>query len=103
MGSENRTVLLREFAPGHKTELDSLIDQLDGQGLDLILVEGFKRGPIPKIELHRPSLGHSELWREDEYVVAVATDAPIEETRDLPVLDLNNAEEIARFVIRWLG
>ena len=71
------------------------------KGIDLVLVEGFKHVPFPRIELHRPSLGHSLLHPEDSNIIAVATDEPVE-TGDLPRLDLNNAAAIAEFILAWL-
>ncbi|MES9905079.1 MAG: hypothetical protein ABW168_20700, partial [Sedimenticola sp.] len=56
-----------------------------------------------KIELHRPDRGKPLIFPTDEGVIAVATDSPLEVQTRLPLLDLNNAEEIARFILRWIG
>jgi molybdopterin-guanine dinucleotide biosynthesis protein MobB len=68
--------------------------------MDIVLTEGFKRSSIPKIELHRKATGQALLCRGDEYdptLIAVASDSPIE--LDVPVLDINDAEKIAAFVV----
>jgi molybdopterin-guanine dinucleotide biosynthesis protein MobB len=66
--------------------------------LDLVLVEGFKHEPLAKIELHRPSLGKPLLYPNDAGIIAFATDVPPSEEIQLPVLDLNNIDEIADFI-----
>ncbi len=66
---------------------------------DLVLVEGFKRAAIPKLEIYRATVGKPQLWPDDSNVVAVATDEPEALAgAALPVLDLNNAQRIAAFV-----
>jgi len=67
---------------------------------DLVLVEGFKASPIPKLEVWRESLGKPLLHPEDPYIVAVATDAPLE-VRDavLPAFGLDHLDAIATFLL----
>jgi molybdopterin-guanine dinucleotide biosynthesis protein B len=67
------------------------------------LIEGFKREPIPKIELYRPSLGHPLIYPGDSHVIAIASDTPLLPLRQLPVLDLNRPEAILRFILDWLA
>jgi molybdopterin-guanine dinucleotide biosynthesis protein MobB len=64
-------------------------------------VEGFKHEPIPKIEVYRPSLGKPLLADSDRLVIAVAADGAVKTS--LPVLDLNNPDAIASFVLSWLA
>ena len=66
---------------------------------DLVLVEGYKMAKINKIELHRPILGFPLLYHKDENIIAVASDEKISKNDDMPVLDLNNVEEISKFII----
>ena len=68
---------------------------------DLVLVEGFKYEAVPKLEVHRPANGKPPLWPENEHVVAVASDEPVK--THLPVLDLNDVEAIACFVVDTLN
>lgn len=72
---------------------------------DLILVEGFKHEAVPKLEVHRPANGKPPLWPENPHVVAVATDEPAlaQLPAHLPVLDLNDIEAIATFVVDTLN
>ena len=101
VASARRWALMTETEGDADPALDSLIGHLDPDGIDLVLVEGFKHVPFPRIELHRPSLGHSLLHPEDSNIIAVATDEPVE-TGDLPRLDLNNAAAIAQFIVAWM-
>jgi molybdopterin-guanine dinucleotide biosynthesis protein B len=67
-------------------------------GADLVLVEGFKSAPIPKIEVRRQASPTQEpLAARDTHIVAVAADHPAE-AADLPVFDLDDAEGIAAFI-----
>ena len=66
------------------------------QPVDLVLVEGYKSHPFPKLEVHRPALGKPPIWTEEPDIVAVASDAPI--TCDRIVLPLNDAARIAAWV-----
>ena len=99
IGSRKRWALLVENRDEDDKPLEYHIRNLDLNNLDLILVEGFKPEVIPKIELHRPSLGHDLLYPHDESIIAVATDAPLSAATSLPLLDLNDAQQIARFII----
>ena len=74
-----------------------LLAQLNPGLVDLVLVEGFKQAPIPKIEVYRPSLGRPLLADSDPGIIAIASDGGID-TR-LPVLNLNDPAEIAGFII----
>ncbi len=71
--------------------------------VDLVLIEGFKKNGLPKIEVHRSQHNESLLCRgkvHDPSLLAVASDEPLEV--DVPVLDLNRPDEVAFFVIRAL-
>lgn len=67
---------------------------------DLTLVEGYKWEPLPKLEVHRPSLGQPPLYPEDAQIVAVASDMPRPDGVDLRLdwLDLNAPAD----VLAWL-
>ncbi|MGE0803522.1 MAG: molybdopterin-guanine dinucleotide biosynthesis protein B [Lautropia sp.] len=64
---------------------------------DLVLVEGFKSAEIPKIEVHRPSLGRPLLQPQDPYIIAIASDEPI--AAAVPRLDLADRDAIAAFIL----
>ena len=99
IGSKKRWALLVENRDDDDKPLEYHIRNLDLENLDLILVEGFKPEVIPKIELHRPSLGRDFLYLNDTSIIAIATDAELSIETELPVLDLNDPAQIARFII----
>jgi molybdopterin-guanine dinucleotide biosynthesis protein B len=66
----------------------------------LLLVEGFKREPFPKLEIFRKENGKPLLHPDDPHIVAVASDAPVPEAR-LPVIDLNNIEAVADTLLEY--
>jgi molybdopterin-guanine dinucleotide biosynthesis protein B len=100
LSSENRWVLMTEIRS--EREDDRVLDMvrhLDPELADLVLVEGFRHAPIPKIEVFRPSCGKSLLARQDGWVIAVASDLPVATAR--PVLDLNAPRSVAKFIVEW--
>ncbi len=79
--------------------LNDLLARIDQGAVDAVLVEGFKDEIFPKIELHRPSLGRPLLCMQDSAIVAVATDGTLATRPAVPVLDLNQPETIADFIV----
>lgn len=80
-------------------DLPKLLDRITPS--DLVLVEGFKNAPIPKIEVHRMAAGTRLLFPDDRRIIALATDAPVVTT--LPMFGLNDQPAIARFLVGHLG
>ncbi|MCV6636685.1 molybdopterin-guanine dinucleotide biosynthesis protein B [Candidatus Albibeggiatoa sp. nov. NOAA] len=101
--SQKRWALVQE-TPERETEvtLQEAIAQLDTDSVDLILTEGFKSASYPKIELHRPSLNKPLLYPDDKDVIAIATDAPLNESPPIPYLNLNDLDEIVRFIEQFI-
>ncbi len=104
VASNKRIAWIKEHNDGaDEPKLADALAVLDASSLDLVIVEGFKHEPFPKIELHRPDRGVPLLCTEDENIIAVATDARITTPPGLPVLDLNNVDEIAGFILAYAG
>ncbi len=99
IGSARRWALIVEDPVPKERPLEFYMRQMNGADLDIVLVEGFKPGNIPKIELHRPSLGHPLLCIDDPDFIAVASDQPLADKVSIPVLDLNDTGQIAQFII----
>ena len=93
--TEHRNML--DTAP--EPSLNTLLTQLDADLTDLVLVEGFRHEAIPKIEVFRASLGQPLLAEQDSTIIAIASDTQL--TSKLPLLDLNNIEQIANFVTKF--
>ncbi len=68
---------------------------------DLVIVEGYKSEPIAKVEVHRRASHTPLLYPDDPYVVAIATDEPLDTL--LPQVDVGDPQAVARFVIQYLG
>ena len=97
--SSRRWVLMHELRGEAEPDLQEQIKHLSP--CDLLLVEGFKHDPIPKLEVYRAEVGEPLLHPHDANIVAVATDAALD--TPLPRLNLNDPAAIAGFVLRHLG
>ena len=98
LSSSHRRAIITERRGIEEPVLAEELSYFDQTGLDLILVEGFKRERFPKIELHRPVLGKPLLFPDDDTIIAIATDAELAATPDIPKLDINDPEQIAGFI-----
>ncbi len=90
---------MHELRQEAEPELPALLERL--APCDLVLVEGFKRQAIPKIEVHRLAAGTPLLYPDDPDIVALATDAHIDSA--LPRFALDDFPGIAGFMVRHLG
>ncbi|HGL4531903.1 molybdopterin-guanine dinucleotide biosynthesis protein MobB [Enterobacter roggenkampii] len=100
VASPQRWALMTETPDEAPLNLAYLVSRMDHSTLDLVLVEGFKHEAVPKILLFRSNAGHdlSELTL-DEHVIAVASDVALDV--EVPVLDLNDEDRIAAFIVGW--
>jgi molybdopterin-guanine dinucleotide biosynthesis protein B len=86
-------------------ELADLLQSLDPNTVDVVLVEGFKHAAYRKMEIHRSELNKPLLHPHDPDIIAFVTDQPAttENPREIPILDLNDTEQIVQFVVRTIG
>lgn len=94
--SASRWALMHELRGATEPTLEELIAQM--KPVDLLLVEGFKRGSHDKLEVHRVGLGRPLLARDDPRIVAVASDRPLPEVTPTR-LPLDEAEAVADFIV----
>jgi len=101
VASDRRLALMREFEQPAQLSVHQLIAELH-DGVDWVLVEGFKHSDLYKIEVWRaPAADRPALYPEDPFVAALATDAParLPAPTALPVFDLDDAEGIAQWLV----
>lgn len=96
VSSQQRSVLFTEHQDACDRPLDELLGAL--APADIVVVEGFKREPIPKIEIFRAAVNKPPLFTEDNWIIAVASDDTDLPTANLPCLDLNEPTTIADLI-----
>ena len=96
--SSRRWVLMHELRGAHEPSFEEQLKHFSP--CDLLLVEGFKFAPIPKLEVWRAETGEALLHPNDEHIIALASDAKVETV--LPVFDLNDDAAIAGFILEYL-
>jgi len=94
--SDCRWALQHELRGNAEPRLDELVARMTP--VDLLLVEGFKFHPHPKIEIYRPSLGKPARYPDDPFVVAVASNETLPGL-PLPWLPLSDPPTIASFIL----
>jgi molybdopterin-guanine dinucleotide biosynthesis adapter protein len=100
VASERRWALMHELRAAPEPALDELLGHMSP--VDLVLVEGFKRHPHPKLEVYRAAVGKPLIHPEDPCVVAIASDAELPEA-PVPQLPLGDPRAIAGFILDHLG
>jgi molybdopterin-guanine dinucleotide biosynthesis adapter protein len=97
--SSRRWALMHELRGAAEPPLAEHIKRMSP--CDLLLVEGFKRERIPKLEVYRAEVGEPSLHPHDSNIVAIASDHRLDTA--LPQFDLNAPETIAAFVLKHVG
>lgn len=107
ISSQRRWALVHELSSDE--EEPSLLDILARiDPCDLVIVEGYKKEPHPKIEVRRMKVACGQpLFNEDPdivapNIVAIAADHMISDIA-LPLLDLNATDDIADFILAHGG
>ena len=100
VASPLRWALMHELRGAPEPPLDDLLARLSP--VDLVLVEGYKSAPHPKVEAHRAGTGQPLLAPGNPTIRAVASDsAP--GGLSVPVFDLDDTGAIADFILREVG
>lgn len=100
IASAKRWVLMHEYRDQPELPMAELLARM--RPVDLVLVEGFRRWPHPRLEVWRAELGKPPFFPEDPLVVAVASDGPVPDCA-LPLLDLADTAAIGALVLRQVG
>jgi molybdopterin-guanine dinucleotide biosynthesis protein B len=95
VSSATRFALMHELRGKREWTLDALLEKLSPA--DLVLIEGFKTQAHPKLEVFRAAVGKPALHPEDENIVAIASDGPVQAS--VPVVSLNDVEAVADILV----
>ena len=100
VASDRRLALMREFEQPAKLSVHHLLAELY-EGVDWVLVEGFKESNLLKVEVWREASGKPVRYPDDDFIVAIATDSPgqLPQATLRPVLDLNDADAVAQWLV----
>ncbi|QYK12803.1 bifunctional molybdopterin-guanine dinucleotide biosynthesis adaptor protein MobB/molybdopterin molybdotransferase MoeA [Shewanella rhizosphaerae] len=101
VASHVRWALMTEDPVEDAPELPHLLAQIEADKVDIVLVEGFKKLALPKVELHRAAHGKPFIHTHDEHIQAIACCDDTELPSDLRRLDINDVGQIADFVIEY--
>jgi molybdopterin-guanine dinucleotide biosynthesis protein B len=96
ISSARRWALMHELRGAAEPRLPELLTTMSR--VDLVVVEGFKRAPHRKIEVHRAANGRPVLFPDDPGIAGIATDTAVETT--LPVVHLDDIPAIAAMMQR---
>ncbi|WP_226627321.1 molybdopterin-guanine dinucleotide biosynthesis protein B [Alloyangia pacifica] len=99
LASPHRWALMHELRDAPEPPLSELLTKLSP--VDLVLIEGYKAAPHPKIEAHRAETGKPLLSPANSSIRAVAADSAVETA--LPRFDLDDTKAIADFILREVG
>ena len=99
VASDRRLAKIREFEVQTEPTVHQLIAEL--YECDWVLVEGFKHADVLKVEVWRADTGKPVQYPHDPFVVGIATDSPdrLPATTGLPLLDLNDPDAVAHFLL----
>ena len=93
-----RWALMHELRGDAELSLPAALSRLSP--CDLVLVEGYKAYPMPKLEIWRPGVGKPPLHPQDPHIAGIATDdvPAARALSTLPVFPLDDVDAIATFV-----
>jgi molybdopterin-guanine dinucleotide biosynthesis protein MobB len=96
VSAANRWALMHENRGEPEPDLNGLVSHMSK--VDLVLVEGFRSYPHPKLEVHRAEQGKPVLCHDDPHIIAVASDVSLPDL-GVPVLDLDDMTAIADLIL----
>jgi molybdopterin-guanine dinucleotide biosynthesis protein B len=99
IASDRRWVIMHELRGAPEPTLEQQIARV--APCDLLLIEGYKHHPMPKLEIFRAANGKPALHPDDPHVVAIASDRAF--SSKLPQFGLDDHDAIAEFVLAHVG
>lgn len=104
LASPQRWMLIGETPGGNGIpDIDYLLGRMDADRLDVVLVEGGRHLPIPRLRLYRSGVESPREEGADASVVAVVCDAePPGVPPGIPRLDIDDPAQVAGFIRRFV-
>ena len=105
VASDRRMALMREFEQPAVMSVHQMLAELY-EGVDWVLVEGFKDSDLLKVEVWRGAadgyVAKPALYPEDDFIVAIATNTPAQlpQTTLRPVLDLDDPDAVVEWLVQ---
>jgi len=97
--SNLRWALMHELRGAREPTLEEMIKLI--APCDLLLIEGYKREPLDKLEVYRSTLGEPLLFPQDPRIIAIAGDQRVD--AELPQFSIDDVSAIAAFIRRQVG
>ena len=105
VASDRRMALMREFEQPAVMSVHQMLAELY-EGVDWVLVEGFKDSDLLKVEVWRGAVdgyvAKPALYPDDDFIVAIATNTPAQlpQTTLRPVLDLDDPDAVVEWLVQ---
>lgn len=96
VSSSVRFALMHELRGAKEPSLADLLGKLSP--VDLVIIEGFKREPHPKLEVWRACVGRPRLYPDDPDIIAIASDEALPDA-PIPSLPLADAHAIVDLLV----
>lgn len=93
ISSPKRVALIQDVDKDHSLEG---LRKFFVRDVDIILSEGYKRGPHPKIEVFRKNRRSSPLCSREDNLIAIASDVSLD--IGVPCLDINDAKGLVDLI-----
>ena len=97
VSSQNRFALMHELRGAPELTLSELLGKLSP--VDLVIIEGYKRDPHPKLEVFRASVGKPLIHPDDPHVVAIASDVALPEMR-VPRVAIDDTDAVIDILLK---
>ncbi len=101
-GGGSNWTLIHTGKASYEYQVNDLIKKMSKDN-DLIIVEGFKKSKIPKLEVYNSQRNKTILAKGNDSIVGIVCDKISAEVKGLgiPVFDFHETEKISNFIIEY--
>jgi molybdopterin-guanine dinucleotide biosynthesis protein B len=100
IASARRWALMHEYRDEPEYSMEQLLARMSP--VDLVLVEGFRQWPHPRLEVWREEVGKPAFWPEDDRMCALVSDRPVPAC-PLPWMDIDDTDSIGGLIRAKVG